>query len=401
MPRTKAPRKRAPRGSGSVYQRTDRDGYWIAEIKSPTRQRRQFSSRAAANAWLASQNPTAVSGGKITLAAWLDEWNKSPSRSPIDPATVSFYRQMASVWKTTPLARRSINTITPVMIEDQLDEWVKSGHYARTTASHLRRVLGTALNMAVRAGRLTVNPVPAVTLSGRPAPNRVRQIRISDQAVRDLSDAWLNHPLRAAFELSLHTGLRPAELLCLTWNDLRIADATVSVRRAIKARRILGKPTEWKPGDPKTAASNRDVSFDPEIKPILFAYRDRMGKPAPSSWVFPGADGKPMVPDNLSRAFRRVVDEAGVSVRPGEKRSEFRLYDLRAIHASLLLAGGVDPMAVAVRLGHTDVVSTMRRYAGYVSERDRAAAEMSRVWDAKKVPLDKKERRTAESGVEG
>lgn len=83
-------------------------------------------------------------------------------------------------------------------------------------------------------------------------------------------------------------------------------------------------------------------------------------------------------------------------MRPGEKRSEFRLYDLRAIHASLLLAGGVDPMAVAVRLGHTDVVSTMRRYAGYVSERDRAAAKMSKVWDAKKVPLEKKDRRPDE-----
>ena len=215
MPRAKAPRKRAPRGSGSVYQRTDRPGYWIAEIKTPTRQRRQFPSRATANAWLAAQNPAAVAGGKITLAAWLDEWAKHPSRRPLDPATVSFYGQMAAVWKTTPLARRSISTITPEMIEDQLDDWVRSERYARTTVLHLRRVLGTALNQAIRRKRLSISPVPAVTLPGRPAPNRVRQIRISDQAVRDLSDAWLNHPLRAAFELSLHTGLRPAEMLAL------------------------------------------------------------------------------------------------------------------------------------------------------------------------------------------
>ena len=143
-------------------------------------------------------------------------------------------------------------------------------------------------------------------------------------------------------------------------------------------------------GEPKTAASNRDVSFDPEINRILFGYRDAQGKPAMSSWVFPGRDGNPMTPDNLSRAFRKVADAAAVSVRPGEKRSEFRLYDLRAIHASLLLAGGIDPVAVAVRLGHTDVVSTMRRYAGFISERDRAAARMSRVWDARTVPLEKK-----------
>jgi integrase len=357
--------------------------------------RRTFGSRAAANTWLATVNPATVPGGKMTLGSWLTEWLKQPSRSTLQPATVSYYAGMAAVWQGTPLAKRSLASITPVMIEDQLDEWLRERRYSRTTVEHLRTILGTAMASAVRAGRLTGSPVPAVTIKGHAEPNRVKTIRISDQVVKDIGDAVIGHPLRAAFELMLYTGMRPGEICALTWDDiLPINGHEVNVQRAMKCRRRTGKPTEWFVGEPKTAGSNRRVSFDPMLAPILHQYYGRNGKPYPNgdAWVFPGThdDGLPLRPTELSRAFRRAVDAAGVSVRRGEKRSELRLYDMRGINASRLLAAGVDPVTVANRLGHADIVSTMRRYAGVVGEKDRAAAGQARVWDSLRAPKAKK-----------
>jgi integrase len=353
------------------------------------RLRRNFRSRTAAQAWLTTTARGQASGSRLTLTAWLDEWLLAPGRG-IEPRTVDGYRWAGRRWQASQLARKELAKITPDDIEVQLDQWLGEG-LTRTSLGHLRTVLGTALNRAVRQKRLAHSPVPAVNLPGRAQPNRVRQITLGLHVSKALSDAWARHPYRAAFELLLHTGLRPAELCALTWADLRIAAGEISVRRAVKSAQVDAGRVRFYVGEPKTASSSRNLSLDPSLRPILFAWRDRQRKPEPIAWVFPSPTNReePMRPDHLSKVFRRLVDDARISVKPGTDRSELRLYDLRALHATLLLANGVDPVTVAARLGHTDIVSTMRRYAGYISEADRRAAGQGAIWERRPLPIEK------------
>lgn len=381
-------RKRAPRGAGTVYQRTDRPGVWVAERRAGgKRQRRNFDRPATAHAWLAAGQ--APRGGKLTLTGWLAEWMVKPGRD-IEPRTVSHYRWAAGRWTGSRLAKTELGRITPEAIEEQLDVW-RDEKLSRITLGHLRTVLGTAMNRAVKLKKLAVNPVPAVDLPGKAGATRARQITLGRDVGRALSDAWATHRYRAAFELLALTGMRPAELCALTWADLRIGVGEVSIKRAVKSQRENGHRT-WYVGATKTAASTRSVSFDPTLRPILFAWRDKQGgKPDPSTWVFPSPQdpSQPLDPESLSKMFRELVDAAGISVQPRTDRSELRLYDLRALHATLLLSRGIDPVSVAGRLGHTDIVSTMRRYAGYISEADRKAAGQGALWEARPLPRAK------------
>lgn len=65
--------------------------------------------------------------------------------------------------------------------------------------------------------------------------------------------------------------------------------------------------------------------------------------------------GTPTDPDNLKRAWRRIVKVAGVG--------HVRFHDLRHAHATLLLQQGVHPKVVSERLGHVGVGITMDIYS--------------------------------------
>jgi integrase len=53
-----------------------------------------------------------------------------------------------------------------------------------------------------------------------------------------------------------------------------------------------------------------------------------------------------------------------------------RLHDLRHMHASLLIAAGVDVRTVAGRLGHASTQMTTDVYGAFMPEADRRAADM-------------------------
>jgi integrase len=380
--------RRQPKGAGTVYQRRDRPGLWVVERRvRGQRSKQTFSSEEAARHWLGSATATTLFQGSGTLGEWLRSWSDNP-RKRLEPRTQDFYRTMAARWIASPIAGRPLNNLYAEEIEDVLEAW--SDELSRTTLTHLRRVLGTALNEALRRKLILVNPVAGVRVPGRVQPTRVRTIRLGENVIRALSDAWINHPYRLAFEVLVHTGLRPGELCGLDWSDINLKDLSLSVTRAVKSRRQAGR-SPWYVGETKTASSARNIAFHEGLRPLFFQHYNAMGRPK-SGWVFPSPrnPATPITPDYLSKAFRELVDAAGVSVRPGQDRSELRIYDLRALHATHLIANEADPVAVAARLGHTDVVSTFRRYTGVVEGRDRVIADAGRVWETRRAPKELK-----------
>lgn len=78
------------------------------------------------------------------------------------------------------------------------------------------------------------------------------------------------------------------------------------------------------------------------------AYRDR-------DLVFSTRSGTPIDPSGLPSAWGRIVRAANLP--------HLRFHDLRHIHATLMLLGGVHPKVVAERLGHADVRITLDTYS--------------------------------------
>jgi integrase len=73
------------------------------------------------------------------------------------------------------------------------------------------------------------------------------------------------------------------------------------------------------------------------------------------AWRLADGDGRPLNREEVTRAFKRLAQKAGV--RP------LSLHKLRHRHATLLLAANVHPKVVSERLGHATVGITLDTYS--------------------------------------
>src|SRR5262249_28307507 len=154
----------------------------------------------------------------------------------------------------------------------------------------------------------------------------------------------------------------------LRWSDLDLAKARLTVNQSLE--RVAGK-TVFKP--PKTKGSRRTITLPGQTVAALKAHRTAqaaerlrlgLGKP---DLIFTRAYGEPMDADSITKAFGRLVADAGVT--------PITFHGLRHTHISHLLMDGVHVKVVSERAGHANVNITPSVYAAYVPNlQDEAAA---------------------------
>jgi integrase len=152
--------------------------------------------------------------------------------------------------------------------------------------------------------------------------------------------------------LAINTGLRRGELLQLTWEDVDLDRAILTVR-----------------GEGAKSGKTRHVPLNAEAVRVL---REWQG-PTRSGLIFPGENGEQMT--HLKSAWTRVAKLA--------KLRAFRFHDLRHTFASKLVQRGVDLNTVRELLGHSDFSLTLR-YAHLAAENK--AAAVAKLMEARGEP---------------
>ena len=190
----------------------------------------------------------------------------------------------------------------------------------------------------------------------------------------------------ALWSVLLSGGLRPGEVIALTWSDLDLDQSHIHVQRSLVRR---GTDEPWKLVPPKTDKGRRVVVLPVFAVRALRAHRaaqaqERLlvgGEYVDDGFVFATEFGRPLDASNLyDRNFRRIMSEAGLGVWVGEGRTRkfepaFRMYDLRHTAATLLLRAGVHPKVVSERLGHASVAFTLDVYSASLPDMQESAAE--------------------------
>lgn len=169
------------------------------------------------------------------------------------------------------------------------------------------------------------------------------------------------------------TGARRGEVLALTWADLSPA-GELSIRATVTRHHDEADGWQWSIGSTKTGAGRR-IALDPETVAVLREHKRQQVAERLAygpGWtdlgrIFVRADGTPIPPPQVGKAFNAHVKRAGLP--------RIRLHDLRHSVASHLLARGVPIAAVAARLGHS-VTTCERTYRHYIPSPDAAAAAM-------------------------
>ena len=193
-----------------------------------------------------------------------------------------------------------------------------------------------------------------------------------NQAVQLIS-ALDSEPIqyRTMVLLILNTGLRRGELCALSWADINLDAAVLSVRR--NAVYVSGRGVVL--DTPKTKSSLRSIKLPQPVIPMLKQYRSWQAEHRlqmcdlweDNDLVFPSWNGVPLYPDTLTSWFSDFVRRHGLP--------PVTVHGLRHTNATLLIAAGTNLRTVSGRLGHSQASTTANIYAHAIQSADAAAAE--------------------------
>lgn len=181
-----------------------------------------------------------------------------------------------------------------------------------------------------------------------------RQVLDATQ-VRALIDGTRDDPLHPLWVLAATSGMRLAEMLALTWDDVDLPGARLTVDATL--HRIDG---QWQRRSPKTAKSRRTVTLTPvAVAALRTIWR-------PSGLVFVTAKGMPIHGSNLPKVLHAHTDRLGLP--------RVTIHDLRHSAATILYASGADIESIADMLGHSTSRVTADLYRHRVPELQRDLA---------------------------
>jgi integrase len=281
----------------------------------------------------------------VFLADWLEREVPKFAKSV---NTQDNYRWAVKGHLIPGLGHIRLARLTADDVDALLEDRAASGRLARSSVGRLRMVLGKALDHAARRNLVRRN---VARLTNVPAGSSTTRRSLSSEDAMKLLAAVKDDRLRALVVTGVALGLRPGELLGLSWRDVDLEGGVVHLRQQMK--RENNRPVL---GELKTARSRRSLRC-PAI--VVEALRERQvlqqeeRAAAGPSWspewaiealVFTTANGRPVDASNLRRYFRRACKAAGIG--------RWTPYEMRHSAASLMSAAGVPLEHVADVLGH-------------------------------------------------
>lgn len=255
-----------------------------------------------------------------------------------------------------------ISQITPVLVRKWQNELTSYRNdqdrpYSETYLRTINNQLAAIMNYAVRYYGLRENPCRKAGTIGKNHAEEM-QIWTSEEFKCFLEKVSDKPSSRAGFLTLYYTGLRIGELLALEYTDVDFENCQITVNKSyqrIKDRDIITPP--------KTPRSIRTISIPIFLRDELKNYTDKLYGLHKHDRIFP------YTKHFYEHEMKRGINASGVK--------PIRIHDLRHSHASLLIELGFSPVAVADRLGHEKVETTLNTYSHlFPHKRDEVAEKL-------------------------
>lgn len=341
-------------GKGKRWQARydDPNGREITSLhRTKTEAEKEITKQEAAKdsgAWI---DPKA---GQVTVAKYaLETW--LPAQGIID-RSVTEYRGAIERYLIPEWGNRQIRSIKP----SEAGAWQKllvskyklSGAYPNRVARYVRSIFRLAVIDRV---------IPVSPFAGIKAPTLVEKAtQPPDVAqVRQLIAAAYHDRWKAMIEFNALTGLRSGEIRGLRLDRIDFLRRTMLVDQQLVYEKGKGMYFD----ELKTGAGLRTLPLSKRAVDLLAAYVQKY-PPRESGpgegLVFVMADGGLIGESTLDYALKSTCKKAKTTAR--------HWHELRHHYASVLIAGGENPKVVQKRLGHKDVMTTLRTYSHLFAE---------------------------------
>ena len=198
-------------------------------------------------------------------------------------------------------------------------------------------------------------------------PKVVREevIPLNEKQINDLLDGLKGTYLYVPTYIALATGLRLGEVLGLTWRDIDLETAILTVREAQKTKRERTAEAityETTYGDPKSKNSKRSLDIPENLIELLKQHR--LEQETQKRWTHKEVyqdrglvccheDGSPIKNESMGSHFRDMAHRMGLDIS---------FHNTRHTHASQLVRMKEDLKVISARLGHSGIGITADTY---------------------------------------
>ncbi len=343
------------------------NGTWRARYRDPAgRSRSQnFPRKFDAERFLEQMGTSKSKGdfidpqrGRALVSSWADRWWRTTVK--LRPTTRKTYRYLLDTYVLPAFGDWQVAALDFMSVEDFIADRLEEGHgpkQVREMVSILSQIMKAAMLGRAR------NDNPAKGHSLKMPARKIRQgdVFTMDQLIEFVAN--VRDPYKPAAWLLIFTGVRPSELCGLKVGAIDFARNVVEVDTTLTpVAGYEGHAYELVEGPPKTSAGDRNIPIPAwlteDIALMLAERRERTGQPAAAGdWLFESIrSSKPL---NRDKFRKHVILPALVAAG---LPTDFRTYDLRHTHASLLIAMGASPLEVAHRLGQTNATLVLSVY---------------------------------------
>lgn len=244
--------------------------------------------------------------------------------------------QLARLWILPVIGKKPMRKVSPMDLERIKKNMADAGRSPRSIQyclATIRQAFNTARRLDLFTGD---NPV-----------SKIKQPKVENRRLRFLSQNEANTLLEALAEyspqvhdmalLSLHCGLRAAEVFNLEWSDIDLEAGLVRLRNTKNGRTRYAHMTEA----------------------VRAMFRQR-GPGQKDELVFPAKGGGKI--EQISNSFDLAVKSIGLNDGMADKRDRVVFHTLRHTFASWLVMRGVSLYTVKEVMGHQSLAMT-ERYA--------------------------------------
>jgi len=310
---------------------------------------------------------------KLLLGEYLDQWLNDYCKANLAPHTVQSYEFFVKRHIKPALGQIPLTQLKPEHLQhlyaDKLSTGRRDGNggLGNRSVRYIHITLHKALKSAVKLGMIARNPADAVDV---PKVKRHEMSVMSETDIHIFLEYAKSTPYYALFYTALFTGMRRSELLALRWSDVDLLLCQASVNRTL--HQLHNRDIVFQ--QPKTDKGRRLIALSPSTASVLAEQRTQQENIKQSlgltlsdeDLVFSQYDGKPLLPDSVTQAWRNLARRTGLK--------GIRLHDARHTHASLMLKQGVHPKIVQERLGHASIQITLDTYSHVAPGLQQAAA---------------------------
>ena len=340
---------------------------------------------------------------EVTVSDYLDQWYELYCKVNLKYNTQVGYLQIIKNHLKPRFGVYKLRAVTSAMLQEYANE-LKTHGYARSHIVGILTTFSAALNYAVEPLHyIQQNPMSYVKFPKVERKPRERIILTLDEW-NQIIDRFHGTRYYIPLMIGFYTGLRISEAFALTWDDIDLDNRTIFVNKQVVKRNFgadvrkvveqKGKKelrSSWYFGSTKTPTSVRTIKFGETLYQALKAEQVSQKKnelkygeyytvhvlkketDEKGNDLFRIVPVQKCVEVQLPRVRMVCVAENGQytstdsfkycsRVIHSELQLAFNYHSLRHTHATLLIEGGANIKDVQMRLGHTNISTTLQTY---------------------------------------